>query len=105
MSNFETLRYIFGELEVTCHVAKVQWQWCGFLLSSSLHSKECLRRQCAYLDFLYNPAPESNWPHSLTTYVPLTLSSATFVEAALGSILRRRIYDVFEIYLASNYTR
>ena len=58
-----------------------------------------------YLDFLYNLVPESNWPHSLTTYVPVTLKTATYVEAVLGSILRRRIYDVFKIYLASNYTR
>jgi len=44
MSNFETLSYIFGVLEVTCHTATVCWQWRGFLHSSSLRSKECLRR-------------------------------------------------------------
>jgi len=55
-----------------------------------------------YLDSLYNPAPKGNWPHSV--FVPVISKIETYVEMALGLILRS-YYNVFENYLASNYTR
>ena len=44
--------------------------------------------QSAYLDSLYNPVPQGNWPHSLTTYSALILKIATYVETDPGSLLR-----------------
>jgi len=59
----------FLATEVTCQVATARWQWGGFLLSSSLHCRECLSRQPVYLDSLYNPVPQGNWPHSVTYHL------------------------------------
>jgi hypothetical protein len=57
-----------------------------------------------YLNSLYNPAPQGNWPHSLMIFMPVISKLATYLETALGLILRS-YYDVLEIYLASYYTR
>ena len=66
MSNFETFKLHFGVLELKCHVAITLKLWCGLLLSSSLHGTECVSRQFTYLNPLYNPAAQGNWPHSLS---------------------------------------
>jgi hypothetical protein len=39
------------------------------MFSSSLHCRECLSRQFAYLNPLYNPALQGNWPHLLTYHL------------------------------------
>jgi len=36
------------------------------MLSSLLHCRECLSRQFVYLNPLYKPALQGNWPHLLT---------------------------------------
>jgi len=65
MSNFEN-SFTFWVLEVTRHVAIARWHWGSFLLSSSLHCRDCPSREFDYLNPLYNPAPQGSWPHSLT---------------------------------------
>jgi len=50
--------------DILCHTPKTHWWWGSFLLSSSLHYRECPSRHFVYLNFLYNSVPEGNWPHS-----------------------------------------
>jgi len=75
------------------------------MLSSSLHCTECLIGYSAYLNPLYNPALQGNWPHLLMYDLhALTLKIATYVEMAVSSILRSYHY-VYEIHLVSNNIR
>jgi hypothetical protein len=68
MPNFEKSSYILGNWSNTS-LATARWQWGDYRLSSSLHCRECLSRQFAYLDSLYNPALQGNWPHSFTYHL------------------------------------
>ena len=59
-------------LELTSHTVTALGLCGGLLPSSSLYGTECLNRQFAYLNPLYNPVAQGNWPHSLAN-LPTTL--------------------------------
>jgi len=85
MYNFEN-SFTFWVLEVTLHAATARWQWGGFLLSSSLYCRDCLSRQFVYLNPLYNPAPQGNWPHSLTYYLLALNIGDCFVSGGVSGL-------------------
>jgi hypothetical protein len=63
------------------------------------HCTECLSIQFSYLNFLYNPALQGNWPHS---YYWSLLHTWRWVCACYSE---ESSDYVFEIYMASNCTR
>jgi len=68
MSDFEKSSYILSKwssMSRSHSTLAVMW----LLLGSSLHCREYLSRQFAYLDSVYNPMPQGNWPHLLTYYL------------------------------------
>lgn len=85
--------------DLPCHVATARKQWGDFLLSCSLHCRECLSRHFAYLGFLYNPAP----PGKLVTFLLLKLVHTW--RRLQARYLEENYYYVSEIYLASVCTR
>jgi len=78
--------------DILCHIPTACWRLGVFCYSSSLHYRECLSRDSVYLNFLYNPVPQGNWPHSYYW-------NLLHEETALASLCRRKslvcIRDLF----------